>query len=121
MEILVEMDNNVIILKPIGRLDASNAGSLQAQVAKLIEKKYLYILLDMGRVDFMDSTGLGTCIGIHKKLAATGGALVCAVASEAVRSLFHLTRTDEKVTIAASRFEALQILQDKVLQGGARI
>ncbi len=121
MEIIVEMDNNVIILKPIGRLDASSVSSLQAQVVKLIEKNYLYFLFDMSRVDFIDSMGLGACIGIYKKLGAIGGALVCAITNEALRTIFHMTRTDEKISMAASRFEALKTLQDKAFQAGGRI
>jgi len=121
MEIVVEMDNNVIILKPIGRLDASSVESLKVQVVKLIDKHYLYFLLDMSRVDFIDSMGLGTCIDIYKKLGAIGGALVCTIANEAIRTIFHLTRTDEKIYTTDSRFEALKTLQDKAFQSCTRI
>ena len=120
MEILVEMDNSVIILKLIGRLDASNVETLQTQVAKLLEKNYLYFLLDMSRVNFIDSKGLGACIGVYKKLKDLGGTLVCAVSNEAIRSTFHLTRVDEKIIIADSRTEALKTLQDRVMLLGAR-
>ena len=120
MEIIVEMDGNVIILKPVGRLDAGSAESLKAQVAKLVDKNYLYFLLDLGRVNFIDSTGLGTCIGIYKKMTAIGGALVCVTANEAIRTTFHLTRADEKIAVTASLFEALKTLQDKAFQSGPR-
>ncbi len=121
MEIIVEMDNSVIILKPIGRLDASNVKSLQTQVAKLAEKNYLHILLDLSRVDFIDSMGLGACIGLYKSLDARGGALVCAGSNESIRAIFRLTRADEKITLADSRFEALKILQDRAMRRSSTI
>jgi anti-sigma B factor antagonist len=121
MEIIVEIDNSVIILKPIGRLDANNVKSLQAQVAKLTEKNYIYILLDLSRVDFIDSMGLGACIGLYKTLNSRGGALVCTGSNETIRAIFRLTRADEKITLANSRLEALNILQDKAMRRCATV
>jgi anti-sigma B factor antagonist len=121
MEIIVEMDNNVIILKPVGRLDASSVKSLQAQVAKLMEKNYIHILLDLSRVDFIDSMGLGACIGLYKTLDARGGALVCAGSNDSIRAIFRLTRADEKITLADSRLDALKILQDKTMRRSATV
>ncbi|MBK5275129.1 MAG: STAS domain-containing protein [Desulfuromonadales bacterium] len=120
MEIKVEMDNNVVILKPIGNLVASSAEILKTQVAKLLEKNYLYLLLDLSKVDFVDSSGLGACIAVNKTLAAREGVLVCAGANETILKLFRITRADQKITLTASRLDALKFLQDKALLRSAR-
>ena len=78
MDIKLEMDNEVIILKLVGSLVVSSAEGLKEQIARLIEKKYRFILLDLGKVDFIDSSGLGDCIASTRDLAGKGGVLACA-------------------------------------------
>ena len=114
MEIKLEMDNEVIILKLAGNLVASTAEVLNAQIAKLIEKKYRFILLDLGRVDFIDSSGLGTCIAIKRDLAAKDGLLACTGLSENVRKLFRMTHADQKIMIFDARQDAVDALLERI-------
>lgn len=111
MEIKLEIDNGVVILKPVGNLVASTAEELKDQVTRLIEKKYLSVMLDLGKVVFIDSTGLGACIAIMKNLAANNGLLVCTGLNENVRKLFQITRTDQKIRIIDARHDAMDVLQ----------
>ncbi len=120
MEIKVEVDNNVVILRPVGSLVASTAEFLKAQVAKLVEKNYVHVLLDMAKLEFIDSSGLGACIAANKTLAGSEGGLVCTGASEPVRKIFRITRADQKIPFADSRLDGLRILQDKAFKGGGK-
>lgn len=115
MEIKMEMDNNVVILKLLGNLVASSAEILKTQVARLLEKNYLYLLVDLSKVDFIDSSGLGACIAVNRNVLAREGDFVCVGANETVTRLFHITRADQKIPLTASRFDALKSLQDKAL------
>lgn len=115
MEIKLEMDNEVIILKLVGSLVAGAADSLKEQIAKLLEKKHRFILLDFGKVDFIDSSGLGACIVLSRNLAAQNGVLACAALNENVRKVFHMTHADQKVMIFAARQEGVNALLDKIL------
>ena len=72
MEIKLEIDNGVVILKPVGNLVASTAEELKDQVTRLIEKKYLSVMLDLGKVVFIDSTGLGACTAIMAVVITSG-------------------------------------------------
>ena len=114
MEIKIEMDNAVVILKPVGNLVAGTADELKAQVARLIEKKYLFILLDMGKVDFMDSSGLGSCIAIKRDLAANVGMLVCTGLNENVKKVFRMTHADQKIMISDTSQDAVAALQERI-------
>jgi len=113
MEIKLEMDNEVIILKLIGSLVASSAEGLKEQIAKLMEKKYRFILLDLGKVDFIDSSGLGACIAIKRDLTATNGILACAALNENVRKVFRMTRADQKILVFDARQEAVNALLER--------
>ena len=115
MEIKLEMDNEVIILKLVGSLVASSAEGLKEQIAKLIEKKYRFILLDLGKVDFIDSSGLGACIASNRDLTGKGGALACAALNENVRKVFHMTRADQKILVFAARQEGVNALLERIV------
>lgn len=117
MDIKLEMDNEVIILKLVGNLVASTAEELKEQIAKLIEKKYRFILLDLGRVDFIDSSGLGTCMAIKRDLAANAGLLACTGLNENVRKVFRMTRADQKIMIFDARQDAVNALLEQIRAG----
>jgi anti-sigma B factor antagonist len=114
MEIKLEMDNEVIILKLVGDLVASAAEELKTQIAKLIEKKYRFILLDLGRVDFIDSSGLGACIAVNRDLAAKDGLLACSELKENVRKVFRMTRADQKIMIFDAKQDAMGALMERM-------
>lgn len=112
MEIKIEMDQEIIIIKLSGELVASSVEMLKGQAAKLIEKKYTYLLLDLGRVEFVDSTGLGTCISLSRSLTMEQGALACTGLRDAVLHLFHMTRADQKIPVYANRTDAVLALTE---------
>ncbi len=113
MEIKIEMDGDVVILKMIGQLVASTAEELKTQVDKLIGKKYVHLLFDLSKVDFIDSSGLGACIAANRLLAGNSGKLICSGLNESVRKLFRLTRADQKISVVESRQEALSALLEQ--------
>lgn len=113
MEISVEVDSNIICLKLAGSLVASTLDAVKAQVQKLIEKKYIHIIFDMSRVEFVDSSGLGMCISSARELDAISGRLVCSGLKENVQKLFTMTRADQKITVMATRKDAFDHLLAK--------
>lgn len=117
MEIKLEMDNEVIILKLVGNLVASSADGLKEQAAKLIEKKYRFILLDLGKVDFIDSSGLGACIAVNRELVGHDGVLGCAGMNENVRNVFRMTRADQKILVYEARHEGVNALLARAATG----
>lgn len=52
-------------------------------------------LFDFSRCVFIDSTGLGVLVGIHKKCAKLGGSLKLKSISSQVMRVFELTRLDK--------------------------
>lgn len=114
MEIKIEMDNEVVVLKLVGDLVANTVDELKAQVAKLIEKKYRFILFDMGKVNFIDSSGLGACIAIKRDLAANVGILVCTGLNENVRKVFRMTHADQKIMVFDTRQDAAAVLLERI-------
>lgn len=118
MDIKLEIDNEVIILKLLGNLVAGTADGLTAQIAKLTEKNYRFILLDLGKVDFIDSSGLGACISIKRDLAVNAGLLACTGLNENVRKVFRMTHADQKIMIFDARQEAVNVMLERIRTAG---
>jgi anti-sigma B factor antagonist len=103
----VDRDAGVPVVTPrVRRLDASVAPAFKQEVVQVIEGGDRRLVLDLGGVDFLDSSGLGALVSILKSLGAQGAMAVCG-ARGTVLSLFKLTRMDKVFTIDTDRREAL--------------
>jgi len=114
MEIKVELDSDIIFLKLSGSLVASTLEQLKSQIQKLVDKKYVNIVFDMNRIDFVDSAGLGLCITTARELSAISGKLVCYGLNDNVQKLFKMTRADQKVAVMASRMSSFEYMLSRL-------
>ncbi len=80
------------------RLDAAIATLFKDKMRELASEGGDVIMLDMKNVQFMDSSGLGAVIAIHKGLP-TGRKLELASLTPNVERVFRLTRMDTIFTI----------------------
>lgn len=120
MDINIGMDGDVVIVELNGDLVAGTADELKNQVAKLTEKNFNYLVLEMSRLTFMDSSGLGACVAVHKLLQERKGMLVCAKPSDPIAKVFRITRADQKLTMAASKDDGVRLLLRKIVEARQR-
>lgn len=93
MRIDVEEINHALVIKPrFRRLDAAVAPAFRDQVAAQIGDRRL-VVLALGEIDFMDSSGLGSLVGLLK-LLPPGGVVRLAEVSTSVSRVLRLTRLD---------------------------
>ncbi len=112
MRIEDRQDGNVLIVKPAEQaLDAYAAPGFREHMAASIQKGQRTIVLDLGEVNFLDSTGLGAIVSSLKRLEGNGVMVICNV-GEMVLDVFRLTRMDRVFPIAATLDEALAIARD---------
>lgn len=86
-------DDITVIEVDVDRLDAAAAPALKTRLQKRMEGSTRKILLNLERVAFMDSTGLGVLVSLVKMLGRDGAIAVTGV-QPPVRRLFELTRLD---------------------------
>jgi anti-sigma B factor antagonist len=65
----------IAILTMKGRLTASEAGPMRDKVTELLGQDKKNIIFDLGAVDYIDSTGLGSMVICYTTLKKAGGAL----------------------------------------------
>ncbi|HTN18835.1 MAG TPA: STAS domain-containing protein [Pelobium sp.] len=83
-------------------------------------KKFLYditevtppkLVLDMGKIEYMDSSFIGALVAGLKNVLSKGGEMALINVNNDVMSLFELTRLDKVFKIYDSKEEAIQQLK----------
>ena len=83
-----------VVLAPEGKFNLVEAPLLKARVDDLIVAGSAKIVVDLQRVDFIDSSGLGALIGGLKAARQAGGDLRIAAAGPQVVAVLKLTNLD---------------------------
>jgi anti-sigma B factor antagonist len=88
-------------------LDASNAPALKQQVASLVERSSR-LVLDLSRVEFVDSSGCGAILTCLRNVNGVGGKVAVCGVTRPVRALFELVRMNRILDIHDSREAAVK-------------
>ena len=74
-------------------LETGNVGAFRGAITPVAEKNH-QVVLDLGQVAFMDSTGLGAMLSCLRSLKAKNGALKLASLTPEVSQLFSMVMMD---------------------------
>lgn len=111
MEIIAEQVGDVAVLEiPVEELDASNTSELKHDMAPVLEAN-TKVVIDLSRLRFVDSSGLGALLSCLRQLSAKGGDLKLSGMQKQVRAVFELVRMHRIFDIYGSRDEALRAFQ----------
>lgn len=83
---------NMLISKDFS---VDEATEFRGKVYQLISNGEKHFVLDFSSCEFVDSTGLGVLVGIHKKCMELNGSLELCSINPKVMKLFNLTRLDQ--------------------------
>ena len=95
-----------VVAVPVEELDASNAGEFKRDIAPVLEAN-TKLVLDLSRLRFVDSSGLGAFISCLRKLNAKGGDLKLCGMSKQVRAVFELVRMHRIFDIHGTKEDAV--------------
>lgn len=115
MEISVDKSGDVAVAAvPVDELDANNAGEFKRSMAPVLQDVH-QLVLDLSKVRFMDSSGLGAMLSCLRQLAgeqgSRGGDMKLCGMSKQVRVAFELVRLHRIFDIYATREEAVRAFQ----------
>lgn len=96
-----DRDQTTVIRVAEPRVDAAVAIRFKDRMRELTDPGQDRIVLDLGQVDFIDSSGLGAIVAAMKQLRE-GQVLELAALNPNVAKVFRLTRMDTVFTIHAS-------------------
>jgi len=111
MQVNVEQFGDVAVARvEADYLDASNEEDLRRELAPTLAS-FRKIVLDLGRIQFMDSRGCGVILSCLKQLAGAGGDLKLCRPTPPVRSVFTMIRLHKICEILDTAEEAVRAFQ----------
>lgn len=78
-----------------GEVDVYTAPRLRERLLELIDDGARRVVVDLGRVDFLDSTGLGVLVGAMKRLRLAEGSFALVCDKEPLLKIFRITALDQ--------------------------
>ena len=95
------------VLEVAGEVDVYTGTTLRDRISGLLDSGVRDLIVDLGRVDFIDSTGLGVLVGALNRARELGGSLQLVCAQERVLKLLRITGLDQVFTVQPSVDRAL--------------
>lgn len=97
--VTIQQSDSEVRLALTGELDISTAPRLDEDLRRVESERPARIVLDLERLEFLDSTGLRLLILADNRARDEGRELAVAHANEMIRRVFRLTRLDERLTL----------------------
>ena len=107
MDIDVTQASGVTVVSPRGDIDMATVDEVRRTLAGLIDGGQSRVLMDLGGVGYMDSSGMGALVAAMKQARAAGGDVRLCALQDDVRGIFEMTRLIKVMSIHPTREEAL--------------
>lgn len=91
-----------------GEIDVYTAPKLRDKISEVVAAGHRDLVVDLEKVEFLDSTGLGVLVGGLKKVRAEDGSLSLVCSQERLLKIFRITGLAKVFTIHASVDDALR-------------
>jgi anti-sigma B factor antagonist len=99
MELVAEQHGEILVVRAMqDRIDAAGAIRFKDKMRELTQNPAPRVVLDMSRVAFLDSSGLGAVVAVLKALGPDRK-LELSGLTATVQKVFRLTRMDSVFTI----------------------
>ncbi|KZZ86487.1 MULTISPECIES: anti-sigma F factor antagonist [Bacillaceae] len=113
MSLAVELSvrESVLCIRLSGELDHHSTDELRSKVNEILEEGQVkHIILNLGNLMFMDSSGLGVILGRYKQIKQLGGEMVVCSISPSIQRLFDMSGLFKIVRLEEDEEKALQTL-----------
>jgi anti-anti-sigma factor len=98
-DVTIEERGDTAHVTLLGELDISTATRLEDDLRRVEAGGPSVLVLDLSRLDFMDSTGLRLLIGADARARKEGRRLVLIRGNEMIQRVLRVTRLDERLEI----------------------
>lgn len=102
---------SALVVKIEGELDQHSAVELRRSLDERISLGCDNLVFDLGRLEFMDSSGIGVIIGRYKNVTALGGRAAIAAAKPQVERIIRLSAIDKIIPLYKDVDEAINAIE----------
>jgi len=108
LELETSQREGIAVLSLRGEIDVYTAPRMRQAIVDLVDGGSLNIVVDMGQVDFLDSTGLGVLVEGLKRVRTRNGNLSIVITQDKILKIFDITGLNKAFPIHGSLEEALK-------------
>ena len=91
----IRIEDGKAVLTPEGDIVASVAEALRARLKEVLQEGVTGLVIDLSRVELIDSVGIGLLIAVHNSLGKKGGRLVLRHVNADLAALLRTMRLDK--------------------------
>ncbi|MFA5844944.1 MAG: STAS domain-containing protein [Coriobacteriia bacterium] len=106
LEIATEKDGSSCVLALSGEVDVYTAPTLKDRLVSVVDDGCVDIVVDLEKVAFIDSSGLGVLVGGLRRAREKDGSLRLICTQDSILKIFRITGLDKVFPVFASRGEA---------------
>lgn len=99
VQVSTRAEEQAVIVQVAGDVDAFTAPRLREGLLAAYAGEPRAVVLDLTETDFLDSSALGTLVGVQKEQAAGSSVLRVACPRPHLRKLFAISRLDEVMPV----------------------
>ncbi len=100
-----KVDSHAVV-SVAGEIDVYTAPKLREKLIELVSEGTYDVIVDLEKVDFLDSTGLGVLVGALKRVKAHDGSLALVCTQDKILKIFKITGLTKVFPIHSSVDEA---------------
>jgi anti-sigma B factor antagonist len=119
LSVTVRHEREVAIVAVTGDIDLTTVAGLRERLFALADEGQP-LIIDLNRVTFIDSTGLGVLIGVARRVDQHGGSLHAVCSQPQPRKLLWMTGVDRRIPVSDTVDEAL-LLQTTPPEPGSTV
>ena len=101
---------DILIFGATGELDVYSAHDFKDPLMEAILAKQKKIIIDLSKVTFIDSTGLGILVNTAKHLRGHNSKMVLVIKEDGIDQVFRVTKLDQIFKIYQTQEEAIASL-----------
>ncbi len=106
LDLNVRKEGDHAVLEVAGEIDVYTAPKLREKLIELVNEGSYRLIVDLEKVDFLDSTGLGVLVGGLKRVRNHDGSLELVCTQEKILKIFRITGLTKVFPIHGSVAEA---------------
>ena len=103
----IRREGEAVVVTLAGEIDLHHAPEVHKELVEVCRVKPARLVINLGDVGHMDSSGIGTLVELFRRVNAYRGELILCGMNERVRSVFEITKLDHFFSICDTEAEAL--------------
>lgn len=107
MDVIKEKRTDMLFLDLRGRLDDSNAQTLEESLMRLIDDGARQLIVDCSQVEYINNAGIRTLLNVGRRIVTFNGRIAFHSLSQAAKDIFDKTGFAMATRIYETREEAI--------------